>query len=45
MPTPVGGVVHHLMEHLGDIAGSFFLMGAMTVVELIDVHEGFRVMH
>ena len=38
------GVVHHLMEHLGDIAGIlFFLMGAMTVVELIDVHEGFRV--
>ena len=37
-------LVHHLMEHLGDIASIlFFLMGAMTIVELIDAHEGFRV--
>ncbi len=38
------GLVHHLLEHLGDIASIlFFLMGAMTIVELVDVHEGFRV--
>lgn len=35
---------HHLMEHLGEIASIlFFLMGAMTIVELVDAHEGFRV--
>ncbi len=35
---------HHLIEHLGEIASIlFFLMGAMTIVELIDAHEGFRV--
>jgi Na+/H+ antiporter NhaD/arsenite permease-like protein len=38
------GIVHQLLEHLGDIASIlFFLLGAMTVVELIDAHEGFRV--
>ena len=38
------GLIRHLLEHLGDIASIlFFLMGAMTIVELIDVHEGFRV--
>jgi Na+/H+ antiporter NhaD/arsenite permease-like protein len=38
------GIVHQLLEHLGEIASIlFFLMGAMTVVELIDAHEGFRV--
>ncbi len=38
------GLVAHLMEHLGEIASIlFFLMGAMTIVELIDAHEGFRV--
>lgn len=38
------GIVHHLMEHLGDIASIlFFLLGAMTIVELVDAHEGFRV--
>jgi Na+/H+ antiporter NhaD/arsenite permease-like protein len=37
-------VEHRLMEHLGDIAGIlFFLLGAMTIVELIDAHEGFSV--
>ena len=37
-------LIHHLLEHLGDIASIlFFLIGAMTIVELIDVHEGFRV--
>ncbi|MCB0794125.1 MAG: sodium:proton antiporter NhaD, partial [Flavobacteriales bacterium] len=38
------GITHLLLEHLGEIASIlFFLMGAMTVVELIDAHEGFRV--
>ncbi len=38
------GVVHQLMEHLGDTASIlFFLLGAMTIVELVDAHEGFRV--
>lgn len=33
-----------LLEHLSGIAGIlFFLLGAMTIVELIDVHDGFRV--
>ncbi|HSN49941.1 MAG TPA: sodium:proton antiporter NhaD, partial [Bacteroidales bacterium] len=31
-----------LMEHMGEIAGIlFFLLGAMTIVELIDAHDGF----
>lgn len=33
-----------IVEHLGDIAQTvLFLLGAMTIVELIDVHEGFTV--
>ncbi len=33
-----------LAEHIGEIAGIiFFLMGAMTIVELIDAHDGFEV--
>ncbi len=33
-----------LAEHIGEIAGIlFFLMGAMTIVELIDAHDGFDV--
>ena len=35
---------HALLEHLSSIASIlFFLMGAMTIVELIDAHEGFSV--
>ena len=35
---------HMLTEHLGEVAGIlFFLMGAMTIVELIDAHDGFEV--
>lgn len=31
-----------LMEHLADISGIlFFLIGAMTIVEVVDVHDGF----
>ena len=34
-----------LLEHLGEISGIlFFLLGAMTIVELIDAHEGFRIL-
>ncbi|MDR1682596.1 MAG: sodium:proton antiporter NhaD [Candidatus Symbiothrix sp.] len=35
---------HHLVEHLGEVAEIlFFLMGAMTIVEIVDIHEGFRI--
>ena len=38
------GLSDRLAEHLSEIAAIlFFLMGAMTVVELVDAHEGFRV--
>jgi Na+/H+ antiporter NhaD/arsenite permease-like protein len=31
-----------LLEHMGEISGIlFFLLGAMTIVELIDAHDGF----
>ena len=37
-------IEHALLEHLSGIASIlFFLMGAMTIVELIDAHEGFSV--
>jgi Na+/H+ antiporter NhaD/arsenite permease-like protein len=37
-------VNHQLQEHLGEITGIlFFLMGAMTIVELIDAHDGFQI--
>lgn len=33
-----------IIEHIGDVAEIlFFLMGAMTIVELIDVHGGFSI--
>lgn len=33
---------HELAEHLGEISGIlFFLLGAMTIVELVDSHHGF----
>jgi Na+/H+ antiporter NhaD/arsenite permease-like protein len=33
---------HRLIEHTAEIAGIlFFLMGAMTIVEIIDAHNGF----
>jgi Na+/H+ antiporter NhaD/arsenite permease-like protein len=35
---------HIAGEYLGELAGIlFFLMGAMTIVELIDAHDGFEV--
>jgi Na+/H+ antiporter NhaD/arsenite permease-like protein len=37
-------VSEQLLEYLGEYAGIlFFLMGAMTIVEIIDLHEGFAV--
>lgn len=37
-------VNEQLTGHVGDIAGIlFFLLGAMTIVELIDAHDGFEV--
>jgi Na+/H+ antiporter NhaD/arsenite permease-like protein len=37
-------VIHGLEHHLFDIAAIlFFLLGAMTIVEIIDAHEGFAV--
>lgn len=43
--TPDKHIVNeHLLEHLGDVSGIlFFLLGAMTIVELIDAHEGFNI--
>ena len=34
-----------LLSHLSEIAGIlFFLLGAMTIVELVDAHDGFSIM-
>ena len=42
-----GDVIHHIAEviehHLGDAGGTlFFLMGAMTIVEIVDSNGGFN---
>ena len=37
-------VAEMVTEHLGELAGIlFFLLGAMTIVELIDAHDGFEI--
>ena len=37
-------VGHELSHHLGSISEIlFFLLGAMTIVELVDAHQGFRI--
>jgi Na+/H+ antiporter NhaD/arsenite permease-like protein len=42
--TDANAISEGLIEHLGDISGIlFFLIGAMTIVELIDSHDGFEV--
>src|ERR1043165_7809256 len=42
--TDPESVLHQLSTHLSSIAEIlFFLMGAMTIVELIDSHKGFRI--
>lgn len=39
-------VSHQLLEQLGEISSIlFFLMGAMTIVELIDAHDGFELIN
>lgn len=51
MPVAAAGLAdpqqllhHSLSEHLSGISEIlFFLLGAMTIVELVDVHDGFRV--
>lgn len=38
------GASEYLTEYLGEVSGIlFFLMGAMTIVELIDAHDGFYI--
>jgi Na+/H+ antiporter NhaD/arsenite permease-like protein len=46
-PTPEShgssSIISRLMEHLSEISGIlFFLLGAMTIVEIIDAHGGFE---
>lgn len=37
-------VESQIIEHLGEISETlFFLLGAMTIVEIIDVHQGFAI--
>jgi Na+/H+ antiporter NhaD/arsenite permease-like protein len=48
LPAVTGGEGHsinsELRHHLGEISEIlFFLLGAMTIVELIDAHDGFKV--
>lgn len=43
-PDTKSFITHSLSEHLSNISEIlFFLLGAMTIVELVDVHDGFRV--
>ncbi len=42
--TNTDSVNHQLYEHVAEIAGIlFFLIGAMTIVELIDLYDGFQI--
>lgn len=42
---PDSNVPHQLINHLGEVAGIlFFLIGAMTIVEIIDAYNGFDVL-
>ena len=45
LATPDSHLVNEeLTGHLGELSGIlFFLMGAMTIVELIDAHDGFEI--
>jgi Na+/H+ antiporter NhaD/arsenite permease-like protein len=44
MFTTCSDPANALMEHLAETASIlFFLLGAMTIVELIDVHDGFNI--
>jgi len=43
-PDRVELKVDYLTEHLADISAIlFFLLGAMTIVELVDAHDGFKI--
>jgi Na+/H+ antiporter NhaD/arsenite permease-like protein len=43
-PDSIHHVGEQLAEHLSEISGIlFFLMGAMTIVELVDAYQGFRI--
>jgi Na+/H+ antiporter NhaD/arsenite permease-like protein len=43
-PDHIEEIGHHLGEHLSEIAAIlFFLMGAMTIVELVDAYQGFKI--
>lgn len=42
--TSIEHITEQLGEHLGSISGIlFFLMGAMTIVELVDAYQGFKI--
>ncbi len=42
--TSIDGVLGQLIAHLGDISSILvFLLGAMTIVELVDLHNGFQI--
>ncbi len=42
--TPIEHISDQLAEHFGEISEIlFFLLGAMTIVELVDGYEGFRI--
>lgn len=42
--TPIEHIIEQLKEHFGEISEIlFFLLGAMTIVELVDGYEGFRI--
>ncbi|MBL7860155.1 MAG: sodium:proton antiporter NhaD [Cyclobacteriaceae bacterium] len=42
--TSIAHITEQLGEHLGSISGIlFFLMGAMTIVELVDAYQGFKI--
>jgi Na+/H+ antiporter NhaD/arsenite permease-like protein len=37
-------VSEELTQHMGELSGIiFFLLGAMTIVELVDAHDGFEI--
>lgn len=41
---PDAAALHHLVEHLGEISQVIiFLIGVMTIVELIEAHHGFKI--
>ena len=42
-PQPMSAGLARLWPHLSEVSGIlFFLLGAMTLVELIDAHNGFE---